>query len=847
MASLSAYYPLPVVAGTTAGTYAEGDDSRIVGALPSSTAGSGSVLASGSTTSRTLSQRFGEVFHVDDYGAKGDWNGTTGTDDTAAIQAAINAAISYANTSGNEATVTFSAGKTYRLVNRQLNTVGQTGVSNHLNIYNGTVNTRLRIDGSGARLYGNGASPASSVGSNGTDIFYICTKFDTIKIENLYFEQQPHLVIFGGAPAGGIRMSPFVTEVTESQLFSVSNCEFENCTMPFIIFPFNNLKFLNKLSQLEIIDCRMLSYRGSAHNYAGAGNQTINLSRWVKNFHLENLYFNGAPENFVLPYDVDAPRDGLTYVGASHETYSNCYMTGNPIETIIPSGANSVFNSILFQSFVQPDYNNDVEITITSNTYNNELEVGEMYICDTSGASPDYSGFNQNEVGPVGVYRVKSFTGSYAGQAGQTVTFTRLQESEAEIDPKAKPILAGSTVPNNISMYLSKHTKERSLVVKGCKFIYEKSIEGYPYNITGVESTNTFKASGPNGGTCTISNANPAVITKNNHGFLEGAKVYFTTNGSLPSGITVDTIYYVRDVTTNTFTLSAIGSLGARIATTTSGSGTHTVNTAPLLWNNQKVRFRSISGGAGLTEEKTYYVVNKSTTSPYFQVSTTSGGSAFNFTSDVSSGTVSVFWRGGDPAIAGYCPATVTGNVFYGCSLAMFFKDQFNWGSARGSTIAGNYFTIYSDEPDQTASGYTVANISTNSCNFSNNTIVVASSKDTVYPLFIGADNCVFTGNSCVCIDNYNVPLATRFINWNNGAPSGGWKCIVENNFISGLDNYGNIGTTTQIMGPFMGTLRGSIASSGSQEIKIASRLVSPDKSEWLVRVTNDGELEVSK
>jgi hypothetical protein len=32
MASLSAYYPLPVVAGTTAGTYAEGNDSRIEGA-----------------------------------------------------------------------------------------------------------------------------------------------------------------------------------------------------------------------------------------------------------------------------------------------------------------------------------------------------------------------------------------------------------------------------------------------------------------------------------------------------------------------------------------------------------------------------------------------------------------------------------------------------------------------------------------------------------------------------------------------------------------------------------------------------------------------------------------------
>ena len=32
MASLSAYYPLPVVAGTTAGTYTEGNDSRVVGA-----------------------------------------------------------------------------------------------------------------------------------------------------------------------------------------------------------------------------------------------------------------------------------------------------------------------------------------------------------------------------------------------------------------------------------------------------------------------------------------------------------------------------------------------------------------------------------------------------------------------------------------------------------------------------------------------------------------------------------------------------------------------------------------------------------------------------------------------
>ena len=96
MASLSAYYPLPVVAGTTAGTYAEGNDSRIEGAVQESGLSDAEVLASGSSEERSLATRFGEVFHVDDYGAKGDWNGSTGTDDTAAIQDTINAAVAAA-------------------------------------------------------------------------------------------------------------------------------------------------------------------------------------------------------------------------------------------------------------------------------------------------------------------------------------------------------------------------------------------------------------------------------------------------------------------------------------------------------------------------------------------------------------------------------------------------------------------------------------------------------------------------------------------------------------------------------------------------------------------------------
>jgi hypothetical protein len=128
MASLSAYYPLPVVAGTTAGTYAEGNDERIEGAaqkasnlsdlVSASTArtnlglgaaallnlgttagtvaegdkvaqlGAGSTVrvlpSNASTVERSLRDRFAETVNVKDFGAVGDGV----ADDTAAINAA---------------------------------------------------------------------------------------------------------------------------------------------------------------------------------------------------------------------------------------------------------------------------------------------------------------------------------------------------------------------------------------------------------------------------------------------------------------------------------------------------------------------------------------------------------------------------------------------------------------------------------------------------------------------------------------------------------------------------------------------------------------------------------------
>jgi hypothetical protein len=73
----------------------------------------------------------------------------------------------------------------------------------------------------------------------------------------------------------------------------------------------------------------------------------------------------------------------------------------------------------------------------------------------------------------------------------------------------------------------------------------------------------------------TITNASPGVVTWTAHGLQAGDAVVFTTTGSLPTGLTAGTVYYVKAPAANTFTVSAtVG--GAAINTSSAGSGTHT-------------------------------------------------------------------------------------------------------------------------------------------------------------------------------------------------------------------------------------------------------------------------------
>jgi hypothetical protein len=93
----------------------------------------------------------------------------------------------------------------------------------------------------------------------------------------------------------------------------------------------------------------------------------------------------------------------------------------------------------------------------------------------------------------------------------------------------------------------------------------------YASRATNTETTQTF----------TITIAAPGVATANANGFANGQRVWLTTTGALPTGLSINTPYYIVAVAANTFELAlTVG--GAAITTSGAQSGVHTVHTGNM-------------------------------------------------------------------------------------------------------------------------------------------------------------------------------------------------------------------------------------------------------------------------
>lgn len=88
----------------------------------------------------------------------------------------------------------------------------------------------------------------------------------------------------------------------------------------------------------------------------------------------------------------------------------------------------------------------------------------------------------------------------------------------------------------------------------------------------------------PNMGVATITIGSPGVVTKTAHGFQTGESIFLTTTGLLPTGLSANTLYFVINVTTDTFRLASnYANAIAETAINTSGTqnGIHSVFACP--------------------------------------------------------------------------------------------------------------------------------------------------------------------------------------------------------------------------------------------------------------------------
>lgn len=471
MAFLSSFYPQPVVPNAI------------------------EVTSSGSTTARTLSDRFGEVFHVDDYGAVGDWNGSTGTDDTAAIQAAINAAVA-----NNGGVIRFGAGKKYRLNTRNSASADWGGTKNthFLRVGSGSntsgfgsTSMRLLFDGQNATLHA-----TNFVDGQTNDIIYTFCRFQEICFRDLTFSRNDWITSSNGPLANAIAFTHFDTNY--SDLVRIENCYFYNNLHSIYFDPsFSSHvawdEVYGKLKRLEVVGCifehpngdsRILGFGGQPQGVAtGWGALVVFNSPWIDTAVYDRCYADGCT-NATVPAGYHEPMHGFLFPMPIKCQITNCYFKNFYVEIIKASDAENagVRGLGVNGGFTQVAVDSPIVLTVADPaTPNQKLVVGKIYCLFDSSVYQTRRG---------GYFRLEAKTGggSYAFTAGEQLNFTRVAGTEYQLS-SSHTINTGQTFSNNRTFLIDMDFLDQwSLQVSNCIFEGQsiKKSDGTPLTSAGV-------------------------------------------------------------------------------------------------------------------------------------------------------------------------------------------------------------------------------------------------------------------------------------------------------------------------------------------------------------------------
>lgn len=189
------------------------------------------------------------------------------------------------------------------------------------------------------------------------------------------------------------------------------------------------------------------------------------------------------------------------------------------------------------------------KVFISQNPVNSKAEV----------EASDFAGTSWVEI--KGLYSV--------GELGGDQTINEFEAISEEWMRKAKSTRNGGTMTNQfIPMALDPGQIKLQEAIEECR----------PYQFKVERGADCAPES-----EVTITIASPGVITWNNHGLSAGQPIVFSTTGSLPTGLTAGTVYYVAASPVpdaNTFSVAAtVG--GTAIITSSTQSGVHTATAPP--------------------------------------------------------------------------------------------------------------------------------------------------------------------------------------------------------------------------------------------------------------------------
>ena len=204
-----------------------------------------------------------------------------------------------------------------------------------------------------------------------------------------------------------------------------------------------------------------------------------------------------------------------------------------------------------------------------------------------------------------------------------------LSSNNFRVSPTNRAVTMTSATPAVFTSTAHGLTAGSTVVLSTTGSLYTGLTAGTTYYVTSAGlAANTFRLS-PWVKNTTMTIANPTVVTSNGHGLAANTPIVFQSTGSLPTGVTAGTTYYVAasGLSTNSFRV-ATANTGTTFTVTSANPAVFTRTAHGLTSGTPIVLSTTGDMYNPLTNGNTYYVISAGLSANSFRVSTTVGGSA---------------------------------------------------------------------------------------------------------------------------------------------------------------------------------------------------------------------------